>query len=254
MPVYSIFLLDEIALYSINFVNYESPPRSILFLSPYQNLKWLGSTNAQLKLLQFHGDFYCIEYHKKEVACNGFLFNNVYLQPYISFTEGKFQEINELTEKMEKEANTEKQFSDSVVKSYLQLILAICSNEKASEISSEHFQQQLDHEILKFKDLLEKHFLQERSPAFYANELLMSPSSFSKKVKRQFGKSPSQLIQERVVLEAKKLLHLTHKTVKEIATELHFDDEFYFSRNFKKEVGLSPTHFRKEVGISVVAK
>src|SRR5690606_41317452 len=104
------------------------------------------------------------------------------------------------------------------------------------------------------QDLLENHFLRERSPSFYANEMAMSSSSFSKKVKRQFGKSPSQLIQERVVLEAKKLLHLTHKTVKEIAADLRFDDEFYFSRNFKKEVGLSPTHFRKTVGISVVAK
>src|SRR5690606_20826512 len=122
----SIFLLEAAGKFSINFVGYETQPHTILFLSPYQNLKWLGSTNASLKLLQFHGDFYCIEYHKKEVACNGFLFNNVYLQPYISLTESKFQEITDLTVKMEKEAGTEKQFSDSVVKSYLQLILAIC--------------------------------------------------------------------------------------------------------------------------------
>ncbi len=53
-------------------------------------------------------------------------------------------------------------------------------------------------------------------------------------MKKQFSKSPSQLINERSTLEAKKLLHLTYKSIKEIAQELNFDDEFYFSRYFKK--------------------
>ena len=57
-----------------------------------------------------------------------------------------------------------------------------------------------------------------------------------------------------MVLEAKKLLHLTYKSIKEIAQELDFEDEFYFSRYFKKEVGLSPKQFRDSVGISIVAK
>lgn len=102
--------------------------------------------------------------------------------------------------------------------------------------------------------MLEKHFANVREPSFYAGKLKMSPSSFSKKIKLQFGKTPTQLIQERVVLEAKKLLHLTKKSVKEVAAELHFDDEHYFSRYFKNEVGIAPTQFREEVGISVVAK
>ena len=63
-----------------------------------------------------------------------------------------------------------------------------------------------------------------------------------------------QLIQERVTLEAKKLLHLTYKSVKEIAAELNFEDEFYFSRYFKKNVGVSPLRYREKVGISIVAK
>ena len=57
-----------------------------------------------------------------------------------------------------------------------------------------------------------------------------------------------------MILEAKKLLHLTYKSIKEIAQELDFEDEFYFSRYFKKEVGLSPKQFRDSVGISIVAK
>lgn len=254
VPLYSIFLLDAGAHYSVNFVKYKTERRSILFLSPYQNLKWLSPTSSQIKLLQFHGDFYCIEYHKKEVACNGFLFNNIYLQPYISLHKDKFQEISQLIDKMEKEFEVNKPFSESVLKSYLQLILAICSREKNDQLENHFIQQSKSNELLKFQDILELNFKKERNSSFYANELSMSLSSFSKKIKSQFGKTPTQLIQERVILEAKKLLHLTSKTIKEVAIELNFDDEFYFSRYFKKEVGLPPTHFRKKVGLSIMAK
>lgn len=254
VPLYSIILLDDESDFSVNFVKYKTKEKSILFLSPYQNLKWLGSTSSKVKLLQFHGDFYCNEYHKKEVACNGLLFNNIYLQPYISLNKIKFQEISQLIDKMEKEVGTNKRFSESVIKSYLQLILAICSSEKDEQLGNKLIQQANENELFIFQDLLELHFHKERSSSFYANKLSMSLSSFSKKIKSQFGKTPTQLIQERVILEAKKLLHLTFKTVKEVAIELNFDDEFYFSRYFKKEVGLSPTHFREKVGISIVAK
>ncbi|MBJ5570629.1 AraC family transcriptional regulator, partial [Salmonella enterica subsp. enterica serovar Typhimurium] len=78
-------------------------------------------------------------------------------------------------------------------------------------------------------------------------------NTLSKKIKSLFNKTPSQIIQERVILEAKKQIHLTRKSFKEIALELNFNDEFYFSKYFKKYTGVSPTQFRKEVGISIVA-
>ncbi len=254
VPLYSILLLENKTRFSVNFVNYTTQEKAILFLSPYQNLKILDKDSSNIKLLQFHGDFYCIEYHKKEVACNGLLFNNIYLQPYISLQEDQYQEILIIINKMEKEVESNKRFSTSVVKSYLQLLLAICSNEKDEQLGQQLIFGDDRNELLKFQELLETHFRTERNASFYAEKLVMSPSSFSKKIKSTFQKTPTELIQERVVLEAKKLLHLTHKTVKEVALELNFDYEFYFSRYFKKEVGLSPTHFREKVGISIVAK
>lgn len=125
-------------------------------------------------------------------------------------------------------------FSDAVLRSYLQLLLAICSREKALQIDDTLLEHPFETQLLEFQSLLEQHFILQRTPSFYANVLAMSPSSFSKKVKQQFGKTPTKLIQERVVLEAKKQLHLTHKSVKEIASLLNFDDEYYFSRYFKK--------------------
>ena len=254
IPRYSIFLLEEGGDFSVDFVNYKTDQFSILFLSPYQNLKWIGKRSSIVKIIEFHGDFYCIEYHKKEVACNGLLFNNIYLQPFITLSNSKFGELKMLIDKMAVEYQSQNKFSDIIIKSYLQLILAICSQEKVTQLANDIIIQSFENGIMRFQPLLENHFLYERSPSFYANELSMSLSSFSKKVKQQFGKTPTQLIQERVVLEAKKLLHLTNNSVKEIATQLNFDDEYYFSRYFKREVGIAPTQFREEVGISIVAK
>ena len=246
--------MEDPSEFSIDFVNYTTKRNSILFLSPYQNLKWLRTSPQKIKIIEFHGDFYCIEYHKKEVACNGLLFNNIYSQPYISLDESNFRELEIVVEKMDFENQNKINFSDAVLRSYLQLLLAICSREKALQIDDTLLEHPFETQLLEFQSLLEQHFILQRTPSFYANVLAMSPSSFSKKVKQQFGKTPTKLIQERVVLEAKKQLHLTHKSVKEIASLLNFDDEYYLSRYFKIEVGVPPSQFREEVGISIVAK
>ncbi|WP_228437426.1 helix-turn-helix domain-containing protein [Chryseobacterium sp. 7] len=75
----------------------------------------------------------------------------------------------------------------------------------------------------------------------------MTIYSFNRMVKRVLGVSPSKIIQERIILEAKRLLVLSDMSVKEIASELNFQDEFYFSRYFKKSVGLSPKYFRTTI-------
>src|SRR5690606_29164810 len=124
---------------------------------------------------------------------------------------------------------------------------------KVLYLPSDHLIQNDLKELKDFQNLVEQHFRIEKSPAFYAGLLNMSPNALSKKIKLQFNKTPSRIIQERVILEAKKLIHLTRKNMKEIAAELNFDDEFYFSKYFKKHTGVSPTKFRDETGISIVA-
>lgn len=254
IPFYCIMLFQGKSDFLVDFVKYRSKGNTILFLSPYQNFKWLGSESTSIRLLTFHGDFYCIEYHKKEVACNGLLFNNIYLTPQISISDTHFEEIGQILQKMKVENGSNNPYSDAVLKSYLQLVLALCSREKSILIGHTELDQIENKNITMFQELIEMHYLRERSPSFYASELKLSSSALSKNIKKQIGKTPTQLIQERVILESKKLLHLTHKSIKEIAVDLHFDDEFYFSRYFKKNVGLSPSHYRRDVGISMVAK
>ena len=247
-PFYNIFLLKGKGIISADFVDFEFNGQIALFTTPYQQIKISGAMEGGIEKLSFHGDFYCIEYHKKEVACNGLLFNNIYQQPFIYL---KDKELSSIFKKIEEEKEKNVPFTEPILKSYLQLILAISSRIKKLDQSDEP--PASGAAIHKFRDLLEDNFIQQRSPLYYANALSLAPNSFTRQCNKYFGKSPSILIQERVVLEAKKHLHLSHKSIKEIAALMNFDDQHYFSRYFKKHTGVSPTEFRTEVGISIVA-
>jgi AraC family transcriptional activator of pobA len=201
-------------------------------------------------MLQFHGDFYCIAYHKAEVACNGLLFNNIFVEPSISLLPEESVSFSELMTQLEVELSRQEP-NEAVLTAYLQLYLA-----KASQIKLKSAPVELrktDAPMEDFKIALEANFLLMRRPADYAALLQLSPNAFAKRCSRYFGKSPSRLIQERVVLEAKKKLHLSRQSIKEIAYSLNFEDEYYFSRFFKKLTKVSPQTFREKTGISIMA-
>lgn len=252
-PYYHVLLFDGNGAFSVDFTVYSYTGKTMLFLAPYQFFKWM-SGKTSIRAVVFHGDFYCIEYHEKEVACNGLLFNNIYQLPHIAVSATVFKEVSFIMDKMKPYEHARDGFDGAIVRTYLQLILALGSKEKQQQLDSLVLNDTYAGEISGFRELLEANFIQYREASFYASQYGLTVNTFSKKVKGHFRKTPSTLIQERVIMESKKLLHLTHKTIKQIAAILHFEDEFYFSRYFKKAVGISPKHYRKMAGISIVAK
>lgn len=252
-PLYGLYLFKAAGSLTVDFTDYPVDGHIVLFTTPWQLVQFQLNDPVLIRSLWFHADYYCIEHHKKEVACNGLLFNNIYSEPFIVLSEEAFATIHDLLHKMQAALQETDTWSQAIARSWLQLILAVCSKAKAATIPALE-ENAAHHPILRFKALLEQHYIKERTPAFYAAKLGLSPNSFSKQCKAYFLKSPSFLIQERVILEAKKLIHLSYKSMKEIAAELHFDDEHYFSRYFKKCTGVAPTFFRESVGISIAAQ
>lgn len=253
-PYYFALLMEGQVDFSVDFNDYQCTGKCILFLSPFQHLKVNPEGLDRITMLRFHGDFYCIEYHKEEVACNGILFNNIYDKPFIAPPAKLFNQVVGIFSKIKELEGSASRHDVAVARTYLQLILALCSREKQRQYQDGSITTVRKTGIQDFDTLLERHFSQSKSVAFYADQYHLSVGAFSKKIKKHFGKTPSILIRERMVLEAKKKLHLTYKSVREVAHELGFEDEFYFSRYFKKAVGVSPATFREEVGISIVAK
>jgi len=68
------------------------------------------------------------------------------------------------------------------------------------------------------------------------------------------NQTPTSVITDRILIAAKRELYLTSKPVKQIAASLGYGDEFYFSRFFKKKVGVSPDVYRKTVGFAKLEK
>lgn len=95
-----------------------------------------------------------------------------------------------------------------------------------------------------FLQLLEENYRQTHAVADYAAALGVTPRQLSRILQRFVGRNTKQLIDERLVLDAKRYLRHTNYSIKEMAFLLGYKDPSYFSRVFKRSTGLTPQTFR----------
>jgi AraC family transcriptional activator of pobA len=98
----------------------------------------------------------------------------------------------------------------------------------------------------KFRQLLGKHYMDERKLDFYANQLYLLPKSLSAAIKKQTGKSAGKWIDDAVMLEAKVLLQNKTLTVSQISGMLNFSEQSVFGKFFRANSGMSPIEYRKK--------
>ncbi len=105
-----------------------------------------------------------------------------------------------------------------------------------------------DGELLaRYRGLLEIHFRTERSLAFYADELAVTPARLNGACKARTGRTASDLLHERILIEAKRYLVYTESSVAQVAHMTGFDDPAYFNRFFTRRAGLTPGAFRRRI-------
>lgn len=98
--------------------------------------------------------------------------------------------------------------------------------------------------ISKFLQLIDEHFRTERSVSFYAEKLNISANYLNIVCKKNLNSSASSLIQDRILLEAKRLLKVSEMSVKDIVYDLGFYDHASFSKFFKAQTGMTPSQFK----------
>jgi AraC family transcriptional activator of pobA len=222
-------------------------PQSLLFFVPYQNVRFGPESPVRGVALQFHANFLCIETYHHEVGCDGVLFNDLYGVPLVELDEPHQREVGELVGHIRRELEECGLAHAEVLLSYLKILLVRASRLKLQRQAGAGGQAvPVRHPALgKLRELLEAHYRSLHAPADYARRLHLTPKALSRIVKEQLGKTLGELIRERVLKQARwELLH-TLKPVKQIARELGYADELYFSRLFKRATGYSPAFFRE---------
>ena len=100
--------------------------------------------------------------------------------------------------------------------------------------------------VYQFFLLLENHFKEEKQVGFYADKLYIRSKRLNQILKEKTGKSISALLHERTIMEAKHELFVSERSIKEIAFELGFEDQSYFTRFFKRMTGQTPEAFHQK--------
>ncbi len=223
--------------------------KSVLCFSLYQPFK-IGCDGAfRGVMINFHPEFFCLHKHRHEVSCNGVLFNNIYESPVLGLSDTEAGSLQVLFRGIEQEMRRPGVAQMEALLSYLKLLLINASRMKMERRADASGVVMKEPEVLgRLKAAIEEHFVTLHSPGDYAGLLNISTAALNKVVKGSLHKTLSQLIAERIIVEAKRQLYLTATPVKQIAFELGYDDEFYFSRFFKGNVGVSPQLFRDRVG------
>jgi AraC family transcriptional activator of pobA len=98
-----------------------------------------------------------------------------------------------------------------------------------------------------FRKLVDQHYMQLRLPKEYAALLYVTPNYLNAFCRHMLGKSAGEIIRDRVLLEAKRLLINADMSIAAIAYQLNFADNSYFTKFFKKYAGVTPEEFRKNI-------
>ena len=246
---YKIFFVENgSGNYQIDFNEFTIDNAGIFCLSPGQVLTVKAELISSAYQIIFNQDFYCVEAHGKEIACNGVLFNNVHRATFIPLGEQDKAVFREYLEKMIEELSQPGSAHKAMLESYLKLFMIEALRRQRVDLSVASGNGNGENRLVgDYIALVDKHFREIHSVSDYAERLFVSPKSLAKRLNALGHKTPKEILRDRIVLEAQRDLRYSDKSVKEIAFDLGFDDPAYFTRYFKKATGQSPLNYKSNL-------
>lgn len=228
----------------VDFIPTRIPGQTIFSLSPGQVLT-VDASGEDYLVIQFNREFYCVETHEVEVSCNGMLFNGVLTTPILVLDPEDQRSFGVLLEVMREEFHYKDDVQPEMLKTVLKRFIIKCTRLAKTQFK-DHFSSTRELDTVRlFSALVEKHFRDHHKVTDYANLMNKSPKTLANVFKSLSAKTPLEIIHERIVLEARKMLLFTDKSSKEIGFDLGFSDPVQFSRLFKNKTGLPPGDFKK---------
>ena len=222
----------------------------ILFLTEFHKVatKQKGETNY----LRFNRPFYCVIDHDIEVSCKGILFFGSSQLPIIQIPEEEIEHFETLWKMFTIEMGLEDNLQIGMLQMMLKRYLILCT--RLYKKQHQYPIKKNDSDVVReFNFLVEQNFKTKHTVTEYAALLNKSPKTISNTFSRINSKSPLKYIQERIMLEARRLLYYTDKPIKEIAYEIGYDEIQAFSRFFKNQEGISPSEYKEKSALGNIA-
>jgi AraC-like DNA-binding protein len=229
----------------IDYNGYEVKPNSLFFISPNQVHYFEEWKPLAGGTILFTEDFFLLNRSNKDTLFELSFLDNLYSNPCVQYTAKEFKVVLLLIHQIEREQQ-HKNKKSSIIQSYLHILLAEVQRHIDSTITTYNSKKYLVQFKL-FKQILEEHFEENRSAGFYAGKLNITPHHLNLICKEITGNTATDIIRARSILEAKRLLTFTDKTISEIAFELNYSDSSYFAKSFRLQAKLTPQQFKTEM-------
>ncbi|WP_335965147.1 helix-turn-helix transcriptional regulator [Galbibacter sp. PAP.153] len=231
--------------HEIDFNTYEVKPGSIFMLRPGQTHYWKLSKNSRGYIFFHDQYFYESPYLKRSVYDFPF-YGSIHNPPFLyldvellSGTVVKFKELLSIYKEAAYMINRRLQSLTDLI--YSEISEMYLLQENVEKVKSNVYLKQ----FRAFEGLLEEFYRVNRYPSYYAEKMHITPKHLNRIVKTTIGKSATELINERVLLEAKRMIVSAVGSLSEIAYSLGFEDYAYFSRWFKLRTGKEPSKMIK---------
>jgi AraC-like DNA-binding protein len=244
---YHIFLFENCQ--PTHFVDFEPikvEPYSLMFLDKDRVHQFDQLLKYDGQVLIFTEDFFCTTETDTKFLRSSILFNTLADKPIINLNKTDFEKFTPICKSITEELNLPvDNLKHILLKNLLHNFLLLAEREKRKEGFRELKKgADLDYTLV-FRDLLETNYTKLKSVTDYAKIICISEKRLGQATSKVLGKLPKEIINDRILLETKRLLVHTHLSIKKIGLELGFEDPAYFARYFKKNTTTTPVEFRE---------
>jgi len=230
--------------HDVDFVSYPIKRGSIFMLSPGQTHSLNISPDMEGYVLLHTQDFYDVNYSNKRVRDYPFFCSNLN-SPQIVLQEKDLSRIVGVFNELLAENKNENLLKNQILCSLVDMLYVYLTRLYLPKKKVDNRNQTYLVQLLRLEDAIDLHFKDEKSPGAYASMLGMSIKHLNLICNICLGKTTTEIILNRVMLEAKRMLSQGMFSVEKVAIELGYLDTSYFTRLFKKTVGVTPLLFMK---------
>ena len=235
-----VLFTNGTGLHKIDFDTFDITKGSLFLMQPGQIHLWELSSDIDGYIVFFSKEIYNLHFRDKKIE-EYLFFQSSKNKPELVLNIDEMKQIQPFFELIVNENHEDKIQKKDKMLNLLDCILVEIL--RIYNIESNHLTSTYNHKIHEFELLLEQYYKIEKSPSFYADKMSITLKHLNRISKNILNITITELITRRVILESKRIMVDKNKNIAQIADELGYSNYSYFSKLFKKNVGITPTEF-----------